>query len=107
MKKNLIYSLIIFLVFSSLFSLWYLLTFGKYGNVDFNLTKTIFFKYGIVMALPPSFGFFIARLLFLKIKNQLILALILILISILVFFSLAYIYVWYITLSTLTDNPVK
>ena len=103
-SKIVLYTVIIFLLATTIISIWYILDVGESIAISFVSLKNIVIRYGFVGGIIIAVFFFAICISYLKIKNPWILSLITITLIVLLAWS-GFIFFWYFVVSGFTDSP--
>lgn len=105
MKKIIRNTGLIFITSIIAISILYITAIGFSEKISFRGILNVVIRYGVVMSIPITVFFVIMSILNIKIKNRLLFFTLCFFLLLILFFLLVYMFIWYVGISSLTDNP--
>jgi len=105
MRKIVFYTVLVFILVSIIFTLWFIWVFGPSRHIGIATLRNIVIDRAILISIPVSLAYFAIHTLLIKVKNKWLLTLLTIVILALLYAVVAYIYLFHIIIVSLLQDP--
>ncbi|GEM_PF-1889887 len=105
MKKILVYTALVFLLVTILFTVWFIWVFGLGRHIGIATLRNIVIDRAILISIPVSLAYFAIHTLIIKVKNKWLLTLLTMMILALLYVVVAYFYLFHIIIVSLLQDP--
>ncbi|AQX06262.1 hypothetical protein KRE40_10825 [Elizabethkingia meningoseptica] len=105
MKKTVIITIAVFLLSTLIISALYISTFGESETIGAATIKNVVLRFGMVLSIPISIACLLINIVIRNINNKWVIALLILIILALLYFVMTFMYLWYVSIDTLIENP--
>lgn len=105
MRKIIVYTVLVFLLVSIIFSMWFIWVFGPNKHIGIATLRNIVIDRAILISIPVSLAYFAIHTLIIKVKNKWLLTLAILMILVLLYAIVSYFYLFHIIIVSLLQDP--